>query len=127
MKVCVPITENRAWDSPVHGHFGSAPSFAVLDTETDALFFLHNHHSGHEHGQCNPLAPIASAGAGAILVAGIGARALLRLNQAGIRVYRCDSQTLREAFDLLKAGALEELGPEGACHGHASGSGCQGA
>jgi len=36
MKLCIPISEDRGLDSPICGHFGSAPAFLLVDTETRA-------------------------------------------------------------------------------------------
>ena len=30
MKVCIPVSEQRGLESPVHGHFGSAPAFLAV-------------------------------------------------------------------------------------------------
>ncbi len=35
MKICFPVQENEGLGSRVYNHFGSAPMFIVVDTETD--------------------------------------------------------------------------------------------
>ena len=37
MKICFPVQKNEGMSSLVYGHFGSAPIFLVLDTETNAV------------------------------------------------------------------------------------------
>ena len=32
MNLCIPITEDQGLQSPVSGHFGSAPYFMIVDT-----------------------------------------------------------------------------------------------
>lgn len=33
MKICFPVSKVNGMESEVYGHFGSAPSFVVIDTE----------------------------------------------------------------------------------------------
>ena len=41
MKVCVPVTHDQGLQSPVSGHFGSAPLFVLVDTgNLETNFFL---------------------------------------------------------------------------------------
>ena len=42
MKMCIPVSEVRGLESPVHGHFGSAPAFLAVDSETMAVETLSN-------------------------------------------------------------------------------------
>ena len=37
MKICFPVNENDGLGSIVHGHFGSAKSFLIYDTEAKAM------------------------------------------------------------------------------------------
>ena len=60
MNVCIPISEDRGLASPVCGHFGSAPAFLVVDTETRSHRVLANTNAHHEHGHCTPIALLAS-------------------------------------------------------------------
>ena len=76
MKVCIPVSEQRGLESPVHGHFGSAPGFISVDAETLAVETLSNGDLGHEHGTCSPVRALAGAKPGAVLVGGLGAGAL---------------------------------------------------
>ena len=55
MKVCLPISKNLGLDSPVHGHFGSAPGFLAVDTETLAAEAILNANLNHVHGGCSPV------------------------------------------------------------------------
>lgn len=57
---------------------------------------------------------LAASSGEAVLVAGIGLNAVTLLCQAGIRVYRCDGQTVREPLDRLRSGRLRDLRSEDA-------------
>ena len=118
MNICIPVEKNDGMNSAVYGHFGSAPFFAVCGAEDGKVSFIGNAGQQHEHGKCNPLGAIAGHGVGAVLVGGIGAGALQKLNAGGIKVYRAPQGSLAEALKLFKAGSLPELKLDGCCHGH---------
>ena len=124
MKVCIPVSEQRGLESPVHGHFGSAPGFISVDSETLATEALSNGDIGHEHGTCSPVRALAGAKPGAVLVGGLGAGALAGLRQMGVRVYLAPAGTAGQAVDLFNAGKLQELIDTATCGGHAHSHGC---
>ncbi len=118
MKICVPTENNDGLGSMVYGHFGSAPFFAICDVKTGQVEFLDNGNQHHEHGQCNPMGSISGKGVSAIVVGGIGARALMRLNAEGIKAYRARQGTLSEAIELFKKNGLPEITPADSCREH---------
>lgn len=127
MKICLPISENRGLGSPLHGHFGSAPGYLAVDTETMDATALLNWNLGHAHGQCNPVQVLAEARPDAVVVAGLGARALARLREQGIRVFLAPAGTVGNAVRLFQEGRLLEATEEAACAGHDGGHGpCHG-
>lgn len=124
MKVCIPVADDCGLESAVYGHFGSAPTFVLVDSETMAVESLGNRDQDHVHGQCSPLQALAGARPEAVVVGGIGAGALLGLRDAGIQVYRATGKTVAEVVALLKKGDLPEIGWEDTCAGHGGSSGC---
>ena len=124
MKIVIPVAEYRGFESRVYGHFGSAPCFAVVDSETMAVERLSNRDKEHVHGACSPMKAMAGAKPDAIIVGGIGAGALLGLRAAGIMVYRSTGGTIAQVVRLLKAGKLSEMDESAVCAGHASGHDC---
>jgi predicted Fe-Mo cluster-binding NifX family protein len=126
MKLCVPIMENQGLDSPVSAHFGSAPGFAIADTESGEVLVIANQNQHHAHGMCQPLAALAGHQIDALLVGGIGQGALSKLAASGIQVFLAGAATVREAVDAHKAGMLQPVTPGMACghhgpHGHGHG------
>jgi len=67
---------------------------------------------------------MANCSPDAVVVGGIGAGALQGLRAAGIRVYRCEGNTVAEAVQLLKDGELPEIDVNDACAGHSDGHSC---
>jgi len=124
MKLCIPVAENQALNSIVYGHFGSAPLFMLVDSETLAVEPLNNHDEHHVHGACNPLKALAGRAVDAVIVGGIGPGAIRGLRSAGIVVYRCPPLTIAEAVAQFKAGTLPELDIQHACGGHGTGASC---
>lgn len=123
MKVCFPVVEDRGIESSVFGHFGSAPGFVVVDTETEAIQSFANIDQHHAHGTCNPLKAIGGVNVDAIVVGDIGAGALARLRNANIRVYLATAQTVRENLEPLLRGEFREL-VQHVCGGDGHGHGC---
>lgn len=124
MKVCFPISENKGLESQVHGHFGSAPGFVLVDTTTSELTLINNSDRIHEHGACNPVAGLGGHQVDAIVVGGIGGGALHKLNSAGIRAFQAVGGTIAENIALFRADGLPEYLPGHTCGGHGHGGGC---
>ena len=126
MRICIPVTEYNGLESTVYGHFGSAPLFVEVDTESLAIEPISNQDHGHVHGACNPMKAIAGRKFSAVLVGGIGPGALMGFRQAGIAVFLAPQGTVAEAVRLFKAGELPELDRQATCSGHqgTTGSGC---
>jgi predicted Fe-Mo cluster-binding NifX family protein len=121
MNICVPVIEDRGLASPVSGHFGSAPLFLVVDTETGGCRAIANRDRHHDHGMCRPLSSIAGERLDGVVVGGIGRGALGKLQAAGIRVYLSEAPTVEETVAAFRAGMLREVTAAEACAHHGSG------
>ena len=124
MKFCFPIQHDQSLDSEVYGHFGSAPAFMIVDTDTAAVETIGNADQHHAHGTSSPFRALGGRQIDCIIVGGIGGGALNKLSQAGIRVYRASARTVRENLDLFSSGHLQAFSPGHVCSGHAGGSSC---
>ena len=124
MKIAFPTEEDKGLESPVFGHFGSAPRFIIIDSENESFESVTNRDKNHLHGQCNPLAALASRPVEAVVVGGIGAGALNKLNAGGIKTYRAIEGTVSENLKLIKSGALPEVTLDQTCAGHGSNGNC---
>jgi predicted Fe-Mo cluster-binding NifX family protein len=123
MNVCLPVNADSGLQSPLCGHFGAAPFFLVVDTETLACRALPNHNAHHEHGKCSPLAALEGQSIDAMVVGGIGPGAIARLQAAGIRVFHSQHATVEQAIASLKAKTLVEVDASMACQHHGGGHG----
>ena len=123
MKVCFAVQKDDGVESVVYGHFGSAPAFIVVDTEIDKAVTVNNRDLNHVHGACNPIQAIGGLSIDALVVGGIGAGAITKLQAQGIKVYRSAAATVKQNLDLLKEGKLPELSVRNACGRHQEGQG----
>jgi predicted Fe-Mo cluster-binding NifX family protein len=121
MNVCIPISEDRGLQSPVCGHFGSAPAFLVVDTDTRVHRVLANTNSHHEHGRCTPIEMLASLHVDAFVVGGIGPGALANLLAMGAAVYRGALGPVGDALEALASGKLPSVTPADTCGHHHGG------
>ena len=124
MKICFPVQKDEGIESSVYNHFGSAPMFVVIDTDTKDLATISNQDQHHSHGACNPMKALDNQKVDAIVVGGIGAGALTRLNGMGIRVHRSQAETIRENMEMFVSRSLPELTVQGCCGGHSHDGGC---
>jgi predicted Fe-Mo cluster-binding NifX family protein len=123
MKVCFPVVKTEGMESIVYGHFGSANAFVVIDTEAKNIVTIKNKDKHHAHGMCNPLMAFDGNKVDVIVVEGIGAGALMKLNNLGIRVHKALARSVRKNIELLNSKQLPEFSISHTCAGHKVG-GC---
>jgi predicted Fe-Mo cluster-binding NifX family protein len=124
VRVCFPVRENRGLESAVFNHFGSAPFFLVVDTESGLVTEVINRDLHHAHGACSPLKALDGHRVDAVIVGGIGGGALAGLSRAGVRVYRSAEPTVDGNIARLRLGSLTPWLPGETCGGHANGHAC---
>lgn len=124
MKLCFPVLQDAGIESNVHNHFGSAPVFLVVDTETRAVGAIVNRDRRHTHGACNPVQALDNQRIDAVIAGGIGAGALDKLHRAGIKVYHAQAQTIQENLALFASEGLPEFTLRHTCGGHGGDGSC---
>jgi predicted Fe-Mo cluster-binding NifX family protein len=124
MKVCFPTETMQGLDSPVYAHFGSAPGFIIVDTDTSEIEQIENSDMHHTHGMCQPIKALGGRVVDSIAVGGIGLGALMKLQAGGMSVYRAVAGTVRDNLELLQGGKLPRFSAEHTCGGHSGGGGC---
>ncbi len=118
MKVGFAVSSDEGVDSKVYAHFGSAPAFIIIDTATRKPVTVNNKDLNHVHGACNPIMALDGHSVNAMVVGGIGAGAINKLNAMGVRVYAAAATTVKENLELLAENRLEELSIQSACRAH---------
>jgi len=123
MNICIPVENNQGLDSAVCAHFGSAPFFLMVDTETLACKAVPNNDRHHAQGMCHPVAALAGEKVDGIVVGGIGMGALNKLNAAGYQVFQSRFGTAMETIEAYKSGKLPAFSMQNVCGGHGHGNG----
>jgi hypothetical protein len=99
--------------------------FVVFDTDTKNVASINNRDQHHTHGACNPIMALNNQKVDVIIVGGIGAGALKKLNMMGITVHRSHGETIREKpFAIPDEKSLPVLTVQGCCGGHCNNGGC---
>jgi predicted Fe-Mo cluster-binding NifX family protein len=118
MKICIPTETNAGKEAKVYSHFGSAPYFTIYDTEKGDCETIDNSQEHHIHGTCHPIDVLGSKDIDAVVCAGMGMRAIQKLNEASIRAYKSSGMSVQEVVNEYRAGELEEITVESACRQH---------
>ncbi|MBI9082663.1 MAG: NifB/NifX family molybdenum-iron cluster-binding protein [Desulfobacterales bacterium] len=124
MKIAFPTQDDQGMESLVHGHFGTARHFVIVDSDTGAFNAHSNPDADHLHGECQPINALNGAQVNAVVVGGIGAGALRKLRQGSIQVFRGVEGTVSENLGLINAGKLPEFAFDQVCGGHGIDGGC---
>jgi predicted Fe-Mo cluster-binding NifX family protein len=67
---------------------------------------------------CQPLAALSGKNIDAVVCGGMGARAIQKLNEAGIKAFRAVPGSVEEIAQQFSKGGLEEITAENACQQH---------
>jgi predicted Fe-Mo cluster-binding NifX family protein len=122
MRIAVPAADGSGLDSTINGHFGSAPCFVVVDTDTMEFHVIPNASAHHGSGSCQPLSVLAGHRVDAVVAAGMGSRALEMMTASGIRVLCTAGPTVRDAAGQVARGEAPAL--VSTCGHHHDGAGC---
>lgn len=120
MRLCIPTTSDAGLTARLSPHFGSAPYFTIVDTETNEGETVRNDHAQHEHGRCDPVRSIADQRVDAAICRGLGRRALARLEEHGVRVLVTEAWTVASALEAFRLNQLRFMTAEEACGGRHS-------
>jgi predicted Fe-Mo cluster-binding NifX family protein len=123
LKVCFPIEKDDGLASAVYGHFGSAPMFLLVDTDSNQATTIPNADSHHSHGACKPMMALSGEQVDGIVVGNIGAGARMQLKSFGLRVFKAQGATVQENIEKITLDTLPEFGDHENCSGHGHGGG----
>jgi len=118
MRICVPTEMNSGLKAEVFGHFGSAPYFTVVDIEKKSVETIRNVDQHHGHGMCHPMGVLAAKKIDAVVCAGMGVRAIQKLNEAAVKVFQAQGRTVEDIIKAYQHNDLTELTVENACAQH---------
>ena len=107
MKVGIPTLGNKGLEEEVASHFGRAPTYTIVDTETGDVKIVDNR-SEHFGGLGKPPEMLASNKVEIMLCSGLGPRAIHLFENYGIEVFVGASGTVKNTIEEWKAGKLRD-------------------
>ena len=119
MNICIPIEEDKGLQSEICIHFGSAPRFIVVDTDTLSYRVV----SGAESG---PVDFITRDPIDSVVVGGIGVRSLCELKEAGVDVVSTREDRVDDIVASFKEGDVSEVNLDHTCRLQQRGRGFRG-
>ncbi|RLI91179.1 MAG: dinitrogenase iron-molybdenum cofactor biosynthesis protein [Candidatus Altiarchaeales archaeon] len=118
MRACIPTLGNKGLDEQIGEHFGYAPTFTIVDLETEKVEVIPNtsHHMG---GSGYPPELMQKKGVNIVLCSNLGRRAVGMFEEFGIEVYIGAKGTVRDAIRMWKDNMLQMATDKNACEQHA--------
>ena len=123
MRICIPTEDDLGMEGKVCGHFGSAPFYTLVDTESGSCETIGNSHDKQGHGACAPVDRLRAHQLDAIVCKGMGRRAIAALSRAGVDILLTEEMTVSRAVAAARQSRLRLLSPQDACSGHWHGHG----
>lgn len=117
MRLCIPTEDERGLEGWLSGHFGSAPYYTVVETETGVVEVVGNGRAEHEHGHCDAAASVGGMHVDAVVCQNLGRRAFGGLRDVGIAVFLAEPGSVSGAVEAFRSGRVRRLTSEEACHG----------
>lgn len=121
MKLCIPVADGEGLEARVSGHFGSAPYYALVDTDTARVTMVKNDHQSH--GGCAQVGRLRRHQIDGVVCSNMGRRAYGRFRADGIEVYTSERETLSQVLEEYRAGTLRQPSEDEMCMGHDHGYG----
>jgi predicted Fe-Mo cluster-binding NifX family protein len=110
VRVCIPCAEPGGPDSAIESPFEEAPILDYYDLNTDGMFEHTARMRNCEGASCiDPVDAITGRRTEAVVVTDISSSNLMRLKNAGVKVYAAENPSVRVTLEDLARGALGEL------------------
>jgi len=117
VKIGIPTMGNKGLKELVCEHFGRAPTYTIVDTETNDVRVVENV-SEHMGGTGTPPEHLSKEGIEIMLASGLGPKAITMFEGFGIEVYVGASGTVEDTIGLWKDKKLQVATDENACRDH---------
>jgi predicted Fe-Mo cluster-binding NifX family protein len=121
MRICIPVTSRNGLSAQLYSHFGSAPFYAIAETDTAQVSIVQNDDCSHRKGQCSPVDHVTSHNIDAVVCHGMGRRAYAALQNAGIDVMLCEAVTVQGVLAAVRDNAVTAPSEDEMCSGHGHG------
>jgi len=118
MRVCIPTLGNKGLDEQIVEHFGYAPTFTIVDLETEKLEVIPNT-SLHMDGSGYPPELMQKKGVDIVICSNLGRRAVGMFEEFGVEVYIGAKGTVKDAIEMWNNNMLKMATEKNACKQHA--------
>ncbi len=114
MKIAFPVMNNKELEATIADHFGRAPLYTVVDTETNSASVLENigEHFGGKHS-----APVTlqNSKINVLICRGLGRKAINLFDELGIGVFVTQSTIVKDALESYNKGELTQASETDGC------------
>lgn len=117
MKICIPTKNEEGLEAEMHEHFGNAPTFTLVDTDSGDVEVVRNSGEDRGHGTCHPIHELKAYALEAIVCRGMGRRAVESLKSEGIEVMIAAQVKVSDILAAVRSGDVKAFTPDMACQG----------
>lgn len=117
MKIVIPTNGKKGLSATVAEHFGRCDTYTFLDEKGNIIEIIANT-SEHMGGTGLPPELMKKHEANILLCKGLGIRALNLCKQLKIDVYVCQTETVKEIFEMWKNNKIKKASSDDACLEH---------
>lgn len=114
MKIAIPSLGDKGLAESVCPHFGRAPTYTIVDTETEDVDVIDNK-SEHFGGMGKPPEFLSEKGVSVVLAAGMGFRAMQMFADYDITVYCGAEGSVQQALADYENGRLQKASEDASC------------
>ncbi len=117
MKIAIPSLGEKGLADSVCPHFGRAPTYTIVDTESGDVDVVENK-SEHFGGHGKPPEFLQAKDVHVVLAAGMGFRAMQMFAGHGITVYCGAEGSVQQALTDYENGRLQKASEDTSCKHH---------
>ena len=120
MRYLIPLENDLGSHSRISSHFGRSPYYAMVfhdPSSGEMRAEIKSALSGAHGGACSAGDIVRKFGVDAVIVKGIGVRAIRILQELGVKIYKTGSETLDQVMKEIEGGDLIPFSGDEACKG----------
>ncbi|HDQ22398.1 MAG TPA: dinitrogenase iron-molybdenum cofactor biosynthesis protein [Candidatus Uhrbacteria bacterium] len=117
MKIVIPTNSKKGLDDQIAEHFGRCLTYTFLNEKGEVLEIIENI-GEHMGGEILPPELMKEHRADVLICHDLGPRALTLCQKLGIEVYTCQTETVKDCFELWQNKKLKKAGLNDVCENH---------
>ena len=117
MKLAFPTIDNKGLESGLSDHFGRAPTYTLVHSDTKEVNIIQNT-GEHFGGGYSAPALLEQHGTDILICRALGRKAVARFDAAGIKIFITDKLMVKDALEAYMKNELKSASEDEACAGH---------